>query len=249
MVPLLSPVERAVLTLPRLELERNDGEERTYETPIGSKRSATTILDLTADKRRLEEWRESIGYEQADRIRMIAAARGTGTHGWIENYFVDRKDPRDPLNYDFLVEPYWESIFPFLQTVIHPVVIEAPVYHPDGFAGTLDCIAYLAEDTTQPSLVDWKTADKPLDQQKLYEYTLQVAAYRKAANYVYAAQGLNITRAVIAVGILHDKPQIEELNEDDLDQLYLHFLARLEQVTFIKSRPTRKPLFPKRKRS
>lgn len=238
----------ALLTLPRLQFKRIDGEERTYDVPIGRTRSATTILGLTADKQKLEEWRERIGTVEADRIKAVAAGRGTGTHEWVEHYFGDRKDPKDPNYYNFLIEPYWDSIYPFLQLVKHVCVLESTVYHPDGFAGTLDCIGYLLEDYDQPSLIDWKTADKPLDEWKLYDYSLQVAAYRKAANFVYADQGLNIKKAVIAVGLLHQPAQIVHLDEDALEQYYLHFLARIQQVTFLKSRPARKPIFPKRNR-
>lgn len=244
-----------IQALPKYTLNRKDGAERTYDTPDGEARSVTTVLDLTADKQGLHEWRENVGEEEADRVKFIAGARGTGTHSWIEQYMIDKIDPVNPDFYNFLIEPYWWSIKPFLQAVAKPLVLETTVYHPSRFAGTLDAIAYLNEfwyytlegdylrlapDTDQPTLVDWKTADKPLSGVKLYDYKLQVAAYRKAANYVYKPMGLNIRRAVIAVGIANDRSQIIELDESTLDQLFLHFLARLQRVTFARANQPRK---------
>ena len=65
----------------------------------------------------------------------------------------------------------------------------------------------------------------------MYEYSLQVAAYTAAANYVYRAQGLNITRALIVVAIPDETPQIEELDERKLSQYFKHFEARIKRFT------------------
>jgi hypothetical protein len=242
--------------LPKYTLTRIDGEERTYETPLGVSNSVTTVLDITGDKQGLMEWRESIGAELADRIKNLAAFRGTGTHDWIEQYLLTGEDPCDPQEYHFLFQPYWESIKPFLDCVVQPVVMETTIHHPDDFAGTLDCIGYLSNftyitpegevktlkaDGDYPSLIDWKTADKPLTGLKLYDYTLQVAAYRKGAEYVYKPMGLKLPRAVIAVAIANQDLQLIELDASALDQLYLHFLARIQRAVFIKNKkPARK---------
>jgi hypothetical protein len=110
--------------------------------------------------------------------------------------------------------------------------MEAMVWHPDGYAGTLDCIAYLPEDDAQPTLLDWKTADRICKPDKLYEYSLQLAAYRAAANHVYRPQGLNINKASVIVALPDQKHQRHDLDEEALDQLYKHFLARLRHFTY-----------------
>jgi hypothetical protein len=81
-------------------------------------------------------------------------------------------------------------------------------------------------------LCDWKTADSPRKPDKIYEYSLQCAAYVAAANYVYGHMGLNITQAKIVVAIADSAPQIETLDARALEQLYKHFLARLQRFTF-----------------
>ena len=215
--------------LPRFELLRIDSEDdgRRYATPDGTYHSVTAILSGTRDQTGLQQWRESIGPEKADEIRDMASFRGTKLHEAVENYLLHGEIPA----FNFLVSPYWNSIRPFVERVDEMLITEAMVWHPSGYAGTLDCLAYLAEDDAQPTLCDWKTADKPCKPDKLYEYSLQLAAYRDAANYVYRSHGLRVDRAVIAVAIPDEKHQLHELDKDALDQLSRHFQARIQRFT------------------
>ncbi len=214
--------------LPHFELLRFDSDDgRTYQTPEGECHSVTNILSGTRDQTGLQQWREAVGAERADFIRDTAAFRGTKMHEAVERYLLTGEPP----SFNFLVTPYWNSIRPFIEEIEHPVILEAKVWHPDRYAGTLDCIAYLPEDGAQPSLLDWKSADKPCNPTKLYEYSLQLAAYRAAANHVYRPQGLQIDRAVVVVALPDQEYQLHELDKDTLDQLYLHFLARLNHFT------------------
>jgi genome maintenance exonuclease 1 len=219
--------------LPRYEPVRGETPEgeRTYSTPVGSFHSVTTILSGSRDNSGLELWRESVGTERADFISSLACHRGTKHHEAIERFLIDGSEP----GFNFLQTPYWKSTRSFLDTIDAPLLLEGAVWHPDGFAGTLDAICYLTEDGDQPTLCDWKTADSPRKPDKLYEYSLQVAAYTAAANYVYAAQGLQISRAKIVVAIADAPPQIETLEADALQQLYRHFLARLQRFTHARS--------------
>lgn len=217
-----------VTELPIFSLNRvTTDSERTYDTPSGISRSVTTILDATRDKTGLLEWRERIGEKKADEIRDAAAFRGTRTHEAIEHLLLTGEDPP----YDFVTVPYWKSIEPFVRSIDAPLIMEAPVWHPDGYAGTLDCLAYLYPEDTQPALLDWKTADKPCNPIKLYEYSLQCAAYREAVNHVYGPYGVCVDKAAIVVAIADQKAQVHWLDKDALDQLYQHFLARLQRFT------------------
>lgn len=219
--------------LPRYEPVRSHiGDERLYSTPVGACPSVTTILSGSRDNSGLEAWRESVGHERADFISSLACFRGNNHHLAIEQYLTDGTEP----GFDFLQTPYWKSTKSFLTTVETPLLLEGAIWHPDGFAGTLDCVAYLAEDGLQPTLLDWKTADTPRKPDKIYEYSLQCAAYATAANYVYGHLGLHITQAKIVIAIADSTPQIETLDSRSLEQLYKHFLARLKRFTFARNR-------------
>lgn len=220
-----------ITELPVFQLNRiTTDSERTYDAPIGLARSVTTILDATRDRAALEQWRESVGHKRADEIRDMAAWRGTKTHEMIEHFLMTREEPE----YHFTATPYWKSLKSFVTGVDAPLIMEAPVWHPDGYAGTLDCLAYLYPEDVQPTLIDWKTADKPLKPWKLYEYSVQLAAYRQAANHVYEPYGLQINKAVIAIGLPDEYHDPHWLDEEALDQLYQHFLGRLQR--FIRTR-------------
>lgn len=219
--------------LPRFEPVRtHEDGERLYATPFGQAHSVTTILSGSRDNSGLEEWRESVGIERADFISSFACFRGNQHHLNIERWLTDGTEPP----FSFATAPYWKSTRAFLDTIELTMLLEGAVWHPDGYAGTLDAICYLAEDGAQPTLLDWKTADTPRKPDKLYDYSVQCAAYVAAANHVYADYGLNITQAKIVVAIADSTPQIETLDADALQQLYRHFLARKQRFTHARSR-------------
>ena len=217
-----------IQALPKYEAIRSHKNgNRSYATPIGTCSSVTTILSNTRDNTGLQEWRESLGETRADFIRGLASFRGTRHHDAIERFLLDGTEPA----FDFLNTPYWKSTRDFLRRIRRTLVCEGAVYHPLRYAGAFDCIAYLDDDGEQPSLLDWKTADKVRNPVKMYEYSLQVAAYVAAANYVYKPQGLNITRAFIVVALPDEAPQIEKLNLRKLTQYMQHFEARVKRFT------------------
>jgi hypothetical protein len=218
-----------ISALPRYELVRSP--EGLYSTSIGGFYSVTTILDGSRDNSGLLEWRESVGEERARFICDLACFRGTNHHAAVERFLTDATEPE----FDFLQTPYWKSVRPFLSTVDRPLLLEGAVWHPDGFAGTLDCIAYMADDLDQPTLCDWKTALSYRNKSKMYEYSLQVAAYTAAANYLYKSSGLCIERAMIVVALPDESPQIEVLHKDALEQLYKHFQARIQRFTYART--------------
>lgn len=227
---LATPSPERIRGLPLFEPVRaeNENGERMYVTPDGYAPSVTTVLSGSRDNSGIELWRESIGEARADEIVATAIHRGIEQHSNLENYLLHGIEPTLTL----LTRRYWVSTEDFLKRIVTVLAMEGAVWHPEKFAGAFDCIAYLDDDTHQPSLLDWKTADKPRNPTKMYEYSLQVAAYVAAANHVYRAQGLDIQRAMIVVALPCQDPQIKELDRDTLDQLFRHFLARLKRYTF-----------------
>jgi hypothetical protein len=214
----------------------NADGEREYLTPIGIATGVTTVLSGTRDNTSLDLWREDIGVERARHIVEYAAFRGTRHHNNIETYLDTGTVP----TFDFASTPYWNSTWPFIQTIETTLLQEGALWHPMGYAGTCDCIAYLPEDGCQPTLLDWKTADKPANKIKLYDYCLQVAAYVAAANYVYGHFGLNIQKAVIVIAVKAQQPQIEYIDSSALEQYFKHFEARLKRYTFARSSTQKK---------
>lgn len=219
-----------IQALPKYESVRcMEGNERFYDTPLGKCPSVTTVLSNSKDNSQLDRWRQRIGQDKADEIVKAAIWRGERQHERIEQFLIDGIEPEPHL----ICDMYWKSTRPFLSKIDKPLAMEGAVWHPDGYAGAFDCIAYLKDDDSdQPTLLDWKTADKERNPAKMYEYSLQVSAYTKAANYVYSFLGLKISKAMIVVALPNQEPQIEKLDDEDIEQLYLHFQARLHRYTF-----------------
>lgn len=230
------PTER-IRALPVYELVRHDSDTapRQYDTPEGRFYSVTSILDGSRDRSGLDEWRESIGTARADAILKVACFRGSALHKAIEDFTEHGKPPA----FNYLLTPYWKSVEAFLQQIDHTLLKEAPVWHPEKFAGSIDWLGYFVDSGNQPELADWKSADKPLSPIKLYEYSLQLAAYVAALNHVYKPQGLCIRRARLVVAMPCRPCHIEILEEDALKQLFRHFLARLQRFTFARGKQRR----------
>jgi hypothetical protein len=150
------------------------------------------------------------------------------SHTAIENF----TEHGEPPAFSFLVTPYWKSVAPFLQQLETTLLAEARVWHPEGYAGSIDWLGYFSDSTAQPELADWKTAERPIKPIKLYEYSLQLSAYVAALNHVYKPQGLHITRARLVVAMPCRPAQVEIFDEDALKQLFQHFRARIQRFTY-----------------
>lgn len=222
-----------IRALPLYELLRLDNADgpREYDTPAGRFPSVTSVLDGTRDKSGLETWRESVGEQRANDILKIACARGTGLHKAIEDYTEHGKPPA----FNFFITPYWNSVAPYLSAIETTLLKEAPVWHPEGYAGSIDWLGYFKDSTNQPELADWKSCDKPPNPTKIYNYSLQLAAYVAALNHVYKPQGLHIQRARLVFAMPNRPCQVEVFDADALSQLFQHFRARLQRFTFSRS--------------
>ena len=194
---------------------------RVYATPLGLKPSVTTIL---RDDSKFAGWRKYKGEKAANEILAQASARGIWTHDGAEGFLTTGEHP--PFHYVY--QPFYDSLRPFLETVEKTLLLEGAVWNSDNYAGALDCIAYMPGDGDQPTLIDFKTANKPVTGSKLYGYEMQGSAYIKAANFVYGRQGLCIKKGLVVVAMPHKPYQIHELGRNDINQLYCHFLEKLE---------------------
>jgi len=208
--------------IPKYEAIRTmvDGH-RVYATPLGYKPSVTTVLK---DDSKFAGWRQWKGEGKANEILNRASARGTWTHDSAEHFLTTNEDPE----FHFSYQPFYNSLRPFLESIDHTLLIEGAIWNSDNYAGACDCIGYMPDDSDQPTLIDFKTANKPVEGSKLYSYELQVAAYIKAANFTYRKEGLCVKRGLIAVAMPNRVCQVHELGRNDINQLYCHFLEKLE---------------------
>lgn len=156
--------------------------------------SVTTVLGAKP-KPELEAWRNRIGHEQANRITMQAAHRGSGTHALCEAYLQNQPiewAEHNPLHIDL-----FQSIQPVLDANITDVyAIEQQMYSLAlGVAGTADLMAKFEG---KNSIIDFKTSLKPKREEWIEDYFLQGAAYSMMA---YELSGIMFPQVVIIVAI------------------------------------------------
>lgn len=189
------------LLQPRYEYSKLTRDEssgkRLYACPDGSKvPSVTTILDKTKSeesKQALQQWRKSVGEKKAQEITTEAAGRGTRMHKFLEDY-VNGEVLKETVS-----NPYAQQSLVMAKKVIQvgfPKVTEVwgsevPLYFPQLYAGTTDCVGIHDGDE---SILDYKQTNKPKKLEWIDDYFIQLTAYALAHNEVH---GTNIRKGVI----------------------------------------------------
>ena len=194
---------------------------RRYATPDGLKLpSVTTILDATKPeeaKQALMEWRRKVGAEKAQQITTEAANRGTRMHSYLEHYVKEGTIKDRGSN------PYSWASHTMAKTVIEQGLskvdefwgVEVPLYFPQVYAGTTDCVGVHSGDQ---SILDFKQSNKPKKREWIDDYFLQLAAYSEAHNEIH---GTKIKKGVILMSV---KPQVNEHLEPVSVPEYLEFI-------------------------
>lgn len=168
--------------------------KRLYETPLGAVASVTTILDKTADKTTLNEWRKRVGDSEAARISKEASGLGTLMHTHLENYVLNKRRPQGNNTVQEMARNMADTMISDAFCDIEEVWgIEASLYYPGLYAGTCDMIG---THKGTPAIIDHKTSSKPKKREWITDYFLQTCAYALAHNEMY---GTDIRKCVINI--------------------------------------------------
>ena len=195
--------------------------KRHYCTPTGVPvSSVTTILDKTKPEEKrlaLENWKRRVGHERAQQITTEAASRGTRMHTYLENYIKDGTLKEAGSN------PYSWASHVMAQTVIEQGLcnvdeywgIEVPLYFPDVYAGTTDCVGV---HRGAEAILDFKQSNKIKKEEWIDDYKLQLCAYAEAHNEVY---GTNICKGVVLMAV---KPDTDDMGNVKSEPVYQEFV-------------------------
>ena len=189
-----------------LERETVNGQ-RVYATPNGARLpSVTTILDRTKPQEKrlaLEQWKRRVGAEKAQQITTEAANRGTRMHTYLEHWITNgtqRERGSNPFSWashamaDTVIREGLSKVDEFWGT-------EVPLYFPDIYAGTTDCVGL---HSSVPAIMDFKQTNRPKREEWIDDYKLQLVAYAEAHNEIH---GTDICRGVILMCV---KPAEDE---------------------------------------
>ena len=192
---------------------RADGK-RVYFTPEGlSYPSITTILG-SFPKPELEEWRNRVGWQEAEKIGRQAAQKGTAIHGLCEKFVQNQ----EIISKDFMPFEYQQFLYIKEELINHVDNIHGleKTLRSDRLkiAGTTDLIA---EWDGELAIVDYKGSTRQKEKGWITDYFLQATAY---SCMLYERTGLQAKKIVILISVDHEGSQVFVENTSDwIDKL------------------------------
>jgi len=189
--------------------------------------SVTAILKATESeekKAKLAEWKQRVGYKQAEIISREATSRGSSMHDYLEKFLLGK------LNMNLLGDNALEKMMADqiiengLRNKLNEIWgCEATLYYPGKYAGAADCIGIYENKET---IIDFKQSNKPKKEEWIYEYFLQLSAYSLAHDKVY---GSNISQGVVLLCTKDNIFQRFIIDADTLKNYQDQFLKKVEQ--------------------
>jgi len=157
---------------PELARTTTDGI-RLYKTPSGRAYPSITTITGLLKRQAIQEWRERVGAEEANKISSRASSRGTRVHSLCENYLSNLEVTPNYLDHEL-----WQGITPLLDRINNIHALETKLYSDHlEVAGTVDCIA---EFDGKLSVIDFKTSSRVKSHDDIHDYYMQCSAYAVA---------------------------------------------------------------------
>ena len=192
-----------------------DGK-RLYDTESGPLPSVTTILDRTKtaeSKAALQNWRNRVGNDQAQKITTEAANVGTLMHQYMEDWLIhdnyERADNMIHRTAGKMADTIIENIEPHLGTIWGT---EVNLYYPGLYAGTTDLAGIWKG---QESIMDFKQTNRPKKREWIADYFMQGCAYSECHNELF---GTNIRSVAIFMCSRACEWQLFEISGSEFDE-------------------------------
>lgn len=161
-----------LISLPELETETINGK-RHYIVSEGIKfPSVTTVLDGTADKTWLQEWKNRVGEEEAEKISTRAKNKGTLLHKMAEDFVLNKPVTETSPIAMMTFLPIRKA----LETRVDDILlVEGCLWSKKlGIAGRCDLIAHW---DGRPAIIDYKTSSSIKHKSDIKDYFLQTSIY------------------------------------------------------------------------
>ena len=196
--------------------------------------SVTAILSMTrseSEKASLEAWKAKMGADLADKVRDLAAARGTAMHGIIEAYLLARNNlelfeqEKEKTNAQKMADLIISDGLKNKLSEINGVECTLHYPGPKGFGGTADLIGVY---DNIPSVIDFKQKNSIMKESydSFQTNLTQLGGYSLAHNTVY---GSSITQGVILLATPDLVFQVFRINNEKLIEYQNKFLDRVDQ--------------------
>lgn len=214
------------IDLPELKCETLSSGKRHYITPDGKKYPSITTILSAHSRKAIQEWRERVGQEEANMITARTSRRGTKIHNLMESYVKNEDVDLSKLM------PGEKQAFNSIKRVIDENV--GTVYSQESslysdwlrLAGRDDLICEFGP-KTRLSIVDYKTKDKPQQEEWMEKHFIQGAAY---AIMFEERTGIPVDRIVIICSIEGQKDaQVFIAKRDDYAEKLLDIRISYEK--------------------
>lgn len=172
-----------------VELKTQEGPKgRFYITPEGAKYPSITTILGAGDKPWIQDWRNALGADKADKEMKRAADRGTAVHAMIENFL--NNDPNPTAGHQIEHINDFRQLRLQLKKVNNIWTQETPLWSDMlKAAGRVDCVG---EYEGKLSIIDFKTSTNDKSSDKIQDYYLQTTAYALMFEERYGVQIDNI---------------------------------------------------------
>ena len=169
---------------PKSQRSLIDGK-RHYDIEQTKLPSVTTIIGATQSeekKKSLADWKARLGAQAADRVRDVAALRGTAMHTYLDAY-IRGTGHKDLTSVGKEAEPMAKKIISDGLIDLNEIWgSEVTLYYPDLYAGATDVVGIY---NGRESIIDFKQTNKPKRREWIEDYFIQLGAYAMAHNYIY----------------------------------------------------------------
>jgi ATP-dependent exoDNAse (exonuclease V) beta subunit len=177
--------------IPNLESIDKDGK-RYYPVPSGKFYPSITTVTSFKKAHVINEWRQRVGEEFANRKTARATGRGTAFHSIVEHYLKNEHISTD--TFGPLPLTLFQVAKPILNRINNIHLLEGALYSDYlRVAGRVDCIA---EFDGELSVIDFKTSDKDKKEEWIENYFVQATAY---AVMFYELTGIQPKKIVIII--------------------------------------------------
>ena len=200
--------------------------KRHYEITGQKLPSVTTILSATQSpekKAKLEEGKNRVGTQQADRIRDVSAMRGTAMHTYLEGYILGQNH----LDLTSIGQEAGKMANVVIQSGLKDLEevwgSEVTLYYPGLYAGATDVVGIY---DGKESIIDFKQTNRPKQREWIGDYFVQLAAYAMAHNHVY---GTKIQNGVILMCSKDCFFQKFEVSDKEFKGYMHEFLRRVDE--------------------
>ena len=174
-----------IYTYPELKRQESDEGRFYLDSKNNPVPSVTTVLNKTSNKKdSIQQWRNRVGDEEANRIIKQSTDIGTMVHEALELYLNEQEwrnfsDNQDGVLAERMTEKFIES---GLNSITEVWGLEVGLILDGLYAGTADCVGKI---NGEPSLIDFKTARKMKKREWIEDYFLQCCAYANAHNVMF----------------------------------------------------------------